>query len=103
MRVDVFIQSSGRIYHTRYQPPRIPNQDDVTGEPLVQRPDDNITAIQKRLALYHENIQPLRTYYQNALKTNNPFTPQWTAIDANVSIMSLQAKIKHLLEATDLV
>jgi adenylate kinase len=55
--------SSGRTYHIEFNPPKIPMKDDVTGEPLVQRSDDNPAALKKRLEAYHRQTQPLVHYY----------------------------------------
>jgi len=55
---------SGRTYHTKYHPPRVPNKDDVSGEDLVRRPDDNEATLRKRLTTYHLQTKPLRDYYQ---------------------------------------
>ena len=55
--------ASGRVYHLLYKKPLIDNQDDVTGEPLIQRPDDAEETIKKRLQIYHEQTSPLREYY----------------------------------------
>jgi adenylate kinase len=54
---------SGRSYHIEFNPPKIPMKDDVTGDPLVQRSDDNPTALKKRLEAYHRQTQPLVDYY----------------------------------------
>ena len=56
--------SSGRTYHVLFNPPRNENLDDETGEPLVQRKDDNEETIRNRLAVYHEQTKPLIGYYQ---------------------------------------
>lgn len=55
---------SGRIYHISHNPPKQPGIDDVTGEPLIQREDDKEQTIRKRLAVYHEQTEPLVNYYQ---------------------------------------
>lgn len=55
--------SSGRSYHEEFHPPRKPMTDDVTGEPLVRRSDDNVDALKKRLATYHAQTVPLVDYY----------------------------------------
>ncbi|KAI5955955.1 ADK2 [Candida theae] len=55
---------SGRIYSLDYNPPKVPFKDDVTGEPLVKREDDNAEVFQKRLDKYNEKIGALREYYQ---------------------------------------
>ncbi len=55
---------SGRIYHIEFNPPRIPDRDDVTGEPLIRRADDQEETIRKRLSVYRESTAPLLDYYQ---------------------------------------
>ena len=55
--------ASGRSYHEEFAPPKVPMKDDITGEPLVKRSDDNAEALKKRLATYHTQTQPLVDYY----------------------------------------
>ena len=55
---------SGRIYHQTHKPPQRPNIDDVTGETLVQRPDDAEATVRARLAVYHEETEALVEYYR---------------------------------------
>jgi adenylate kinase len=55
---------SGRTYHIAFNPPRRENLDDETGELLVQRKDDNEETVRNRLAVYHEQTQPLIGYYR---------------------------------------
>lgn len=57
--------ASGRIYHIHTQPPRITDKDDLTGEPLIQRPDDSEETVRERLAVYQKQTHPLREYYKN--------------------------------------
>lgn len=57
-------EPSGRIYHTTYNPPKTPGLDNETGEPLVQRNDDKEETVRKRLAVYHEQTEPLIGYYK---------------------------------------
>uniref|UniRef100_A0A0G4H5T4 Adenylate kinase active site lid domain-containing protein n=1 Tax=Chromera velia CCMP2878 TaxID=1169474 RepID=A0A0G4H5T4_9ALVE len=56
-------QASGRTYHTEFAPPKVAGKDDVTGEPLIQRKDDNEETLRKRLATYHSQTKPLLDYY----------------------------------------
>ena len=58
-------QSSGRTYHVEFKPPKQEGRDDVTGEPLVQREDDNADTVRNRLNAYHEQTAPLVSYYSN--------------------------------------
>jgi adenylate kinase len=55
--------ASGRTYHVIYNPPKVPGKDDVTGEDLVQRPDDTEETVKSRIATYHAQTKPLIDYY----------------------------------------
>lgn len=56
-------QKSGRSYHDEFHPPIVPGKDDITGEPLIRRSDDNAEALKKRLEAYHSQTRPLASYY----------------------------------------
>lgn len=56
--------ASGRSYHRIFNPPKAEMKDDVTGEPLVQRSDDNAEALKKRLVTYHQQTAPVVDYYR---------------------------------------
>ena len=58
-------KSSGRTYHLLFSPPKVAGKDDITGEDLIQRPDDQEDAIRTRLRVYEEQTAPLIDYYQN--------------------------------------
>ncbi|MGB7303072.1 MAG: adenylate kinase, partial [Burkholderiaceae bacterium] len=57
--------ASGRVYHVRFNPPRVADTDDATGEPLIQRDDDKEATVLKRLQVYQEQTRPLVDYYSN--------------------------------------
>jgi len=59
----LFHLKSGRSYHEEFNPPKVEMTDDVTGEPLVRRSDDNAEALKKRLGSYHAQTKPLVDYY----------------------------------------
>lgn len=82
--------ASGRTYHTIYQPPKSTNQDDVTGEPLVQRPDDSEESVRKRLAIYQTQTSPLRDYYLHFKGTD---APQYIKINGIGSVDEISQKI----------
>lgn len=65
---------SGRIYHIQHNPPKVADVDDITGEPLILRTDDQEETVRKRLAVYHEQTEPLVEYYKqlNAASSNGP-------------------------------
>ncbi|WP_394132691.1 adenylate kinase [Shewanella maritima] len=54
---------SGRVYHVVFNPPQVEGKDDVTGEDLQIRADDEETTVRKRLGIYHEQTKPLVDYY----------------------------------------
>lgn len=56
--------ASGRSYHEEFHPPKEAMKDDITGEPLIRRSDDNVDALKKRLATYHTQTKPLVDYYK---------------------------------------
>ncbi|ROK35851.1 Adenylate kinase 2, mitochondrial [Anabarilius grahami] len=56
-------QPSGRSYHEEFNPPKEPMKDDVTGEPLIRRSDDNENTLRSRLESYHRQTAPLVQYY----------------------------------------
>ena len=57
--------ASGRTYHIVYNPPKVEGKDDVTGEPLVIRPDDREETVRSRLKVYHEQTEPLVRFYRD--------------------------------------
>ncbi|MCJ1352640.1 MAG: adenylate kinase [Icmadophila ericetorum] len=67
--------ASGRSYHKIFNPPKEPMKDDATGEPLIQRSDDNAETLKKRLSTYHGQTAPVVNYYQK--------TGIWKPIDAS--------------------
>lgn len=67
--------ASGRSYHKIFNPPKESMKDDITGEPLIQRSDDNAETLKKRLATYHQQTTPVVSYYQK--------TGIWKPIDAS--------------------
>jgi adenylate kinase len=57
-------EASGRVYHIKFNPPKVENMDDETGEELLIRPDDEETTVRKRLEVYHTETSPLINFYQ---------------------------------------
>lgn len=66
---------SGRSYHKVFNPPKETMKDDVTGEPLIQRSDDNAETLKKRLGTYHQQTSPVVSYYRK--------TGIWSGVDAS--------------------
>ena len=68
--------ASGRTYHIKFNPPKVEGRDDVTGEPLIQRDDDQEETVRKRLEIYHSQTQPLLDYYRKWFATGDPDAPK---------------------------
>jgi len=86
--------NSGRVYHLVYNPPRVEGVDDVTGEPLVIRPDDQETTVRDRLAVYHAQTKPLVSYYQQADWDNKP---QFHVLDGTLPVAEVSQQLLQLL------
>jgi adenylate kinase len=80
--------ASGRTYHLKYNPPKVPDRDDVTGEPLIQREDDREETVKKRLAVYHAQTEPLIAYYKEWAATGDPLAPKFRRVDGTGSVES---------------
>jgi adenylate kinase len=73
--------ASGRTYHIVYNPPKVPGKDDVTGEDLIQRPDDREETVRKRLDVYRAQTKPLVAYYEKWAASGDPRAPRYRKID----------------------
>lgn len=56
---------SGRVYNLDFNPPKKEMIDDVTGEPLIKRPDDDPKILQKRLKVYDNETIPVLDFYKS--------------------------------------
>lgn len=86
---------SGRIYHVLYNPPRVEDKDDETGEPLTHRPDDYEETIRKRLEVYHQQTEPLINYYSNQ---SGPNHPTFIKIEGEGTVLEIRNKIFEALK-----
>jgi adenylate kinase len=68
--------ASGRTYHVVFNPPKVEGKDDITGEELVQRPDDVEDTVVKRLNVYHDQTKPLVEYYGAWAKSGEANAPK---------------------------
>ena len=73
--------ASGRTYHVRYNPPKVPGKDDITGEDLIQRVDDREDTVRKRLEVYRTQTRPLIAYYAAWAATRDPRAPKCRKVD----------------------
>ena len=89
---------SGRVYHVTYNPPKEEGKDDVTGEPLIQRDDDQEDTIRRRLAVYEEQTRPLVDYYSNWAEQEPQKAPQYVSVEGVGSVESIRDAIFAGLE-----
>ena len=68
--------ASGRTYHVKFNPPKIAEKDDVTGEDLVQRDDDKEEVVKNRLNVYHSQTKPLVKYYADWANSGTSGAPK---------------------------
>ncbi|HEX9182427.1 MAG TPA: adenylate kinase [Burkholderiales bacterium] len=72
--------ASGRTYHVAFNPPKVAGQDDVTGEPLVQREDDREETVRRRLEVYRAQTRPLVEYYARWAAAGDARAPRYVRI-----------------------
>ena len=87
--------ASGRTYHIKYNPPKQENIDDETGEPLIQRTDDNEETVRKRLAIYHDQTSPLVDFYKKSSLVQNG--NKYIQVNGVGDISTIQEQIKKAL------
>ena len=83
-------KASGRTYHEEFNPPKEHMKDDITGEPLERRADDNVEALAKRLDAYHKQTSPLADYYAGK--------GLHKAIDASLDQKVVQSQIASIFD-----
>lgn len=90
--------ASGRSYHVRFNPPKVADQDDVTGEPLVQRDDDREETVRHRLSVYRDQTRPLVDYYSSWAEEDND-APKYRKISGVGGVDEITARLKQALSA----
>lgn len=88
---------SGRVYHTVYNPPMTADTDDVTGEPLVHREDDQADTVQKRLNVYHDQTSPLIEFYSSWANTGEAEAPAYVKVSGSGSVEDIKNSIARSL------
>lgn len=73
--------ASGRTYHIAFNPPKTAGKDDLTGEDLMQREDDQEEVVKKRLEVYHEQTEPLIAYFRAWQEQGDEVAPKFVRID----------------------
>jgi adenylate kinase len=91
--------ASGRTYHLKYNPPKKPDRDDVTGEPLIQRDDDREATVEKRLAVYHAQTEPLIHYYEQWAATGDAKAPRFRKVDGVGTVEEIRGRALSALRS----
>ena len=89
--------ASGRTYHVKFNPPKVAGVDDVTGEPLVQRPDDQEETVKKRLDVYSAQTRPLVAYYSQWAQQEPQSAPKYRAISGMGDVEAITARVMGAL------
>jgi adenylate kinase len=90
--------ASGRTYHVKFNPPKVAGRDDVTGEELIQRKDDEEATVRTRLQVYQNQTRPLVDYYSQWAATGDPQAPRYRKISGLGTVEEITARALKALE-----
>ncbi|PHI30029.1 adenylate kinase [Budvicia aquatica] len=85
---------SGRVYHVKFNPPKVEGKDDATGEELTLRKDDQEETVRKRLVEYHSLTKPLVEYYTTEAKNGNT---RYFKLDGTRKVTEVSAELAKIL------
>lgn len=91
-------EASGRIYHVKYDPPKVEGKDNETGEPLIQRKDDSEETVRNRLKIYHQQTAPLVNYYQDWAQKEPEAAPTYVRVEGVGSMDDIRDQILSKLQ-----
>lgn len=86
--------ASGRVYHVKFNPPQVEGKDDVTGEDLTIRKDDQEDTVRKRLVEYHQQTAPLVSYYQKEAAAGHT---QYHELNGTRSVSEISEELARIL------
>ena len=86
--------ASGRTYHVQFNPPKVADKDDLTGEDLIQRGDDDEEkTIRTRLDIYHAQTTQLAEYYSAWAASGDPRAPKYRKVNGSGSVDEVRDRI----------
>ena len=85
--------ASGRTYHVKFNPPKVADKDDVTGEPLILRQDDQPETVKERLHVYHAQTQPLIEYYAKWQASGDAGAPRQVQVSGTGSVEQIRDRV----------
>ena len=89
--------ASGRTYHVKFNPPKVADRDDATGEPLIQRVDDLEETVRKRLQVYQHQTRPLVDYYTRWARTGSADAPRYLRVTGSGSVDQIKQRVMAAL------
>ena len=84
--------ASGRTYHVKFNPPKVAGKDDVTGEELIQRADDEEATVRNRLTVYQNQTRPLVDYYASWAARGEAGAPRYARISGTGTVDEITAR-----------
>ena len=90
---------SGRTYHVHFNPPKVANKDDFTGEVLIQRADDTEETVRKRLDVYHKQTKQLVDYYSQLAARGGPTGPKYRKISGTGAVNEIRDRLFSALSS----
>jgi adenylate kinase len=90
--------ASGRTYHITFNPPKEDGKDDVTGEALIQRDDDQEDTVRNRLDVYHAQTEPLVDYYKSWESSGESAAPKYIRIEGVGKVEEIRDQIYSVLD-----
>ena len=90
--------ASGRTYHITFNPPKEGGKDDVTGEALIQRDDDQEETVRNRLDVYHAQTEPLVDYYKSWKSSGESAAPIYIRIEGVGKVEEIRDQIYSALD-----
>jgi adenylate kinase len=85
--------ASGRVYHIKFNPPKVEGKDDVTGEELTTRKDDQEETVRKRLVEYHQMTAADRLLSKEAQAGNT----KYAKVDGTKAVADVRAELEKIL------
>jgi len=91
--------ASGRSYHVRFNPPKVPGRDDLSGDPLIQRDDDREDVVRHRLQVYHSQTRAVIDYFRRWGESGQPGAPVYRNVYGIGSVEEVRQRVLDALGA----
>jgi adenylate kinase len=85
------VSPGGRVYHVSNDPPRVDGVCDATGEPLINRDDDQPDTVRRRMEVYRQQTEPLIRFYEDS-------DARVIRVDGDRPVSDIQSAMRAALE-----